>query len=184
MLNTLLRRIPAHLSLCITVHVRRQFKRDLTLLQGGAANIHIHGDPAETRETITAMLLLSQSAASGPEFTGDTPTVAKRVRTQYRLQQSGATVAGNDGGDTPPVQRTIAEASVMAQIGASTSGSDGGDTPTVLRTVEGDATMAQGGFGRPQTTTDIPATKRASTGLERAAGGLLCYTHIKSKRID
>lgn len=184
MLNTLLRRIPAHLSLCITVHVRRQFKRDLTLLQGGAANIHIHGDPAETRETITAMLLLSQSAASGPEFTSDTPTVAKRARTQYRLQQSGATVAGNDGGDTPPVQRTIAEASVMAQIGASTSGSDGGDTPTVLRTVEGDATMAQGGFGRPQTTTDIPATKRASTGLERAAGGLLCYTHIKSKRID
>ena len=103
MLNTLLRRIPAHLGLNITVHVRREYRQDLTLLQGGAATIHIHGDPAETRETITSMLLLSQSAASGPAFTSDTPTVAWTARTQYSLQQSGAIMADNDGGDTPPV---------------------------------------------------------------------------------
>ena len=68
--------------------------------------------------------------------------------------------------------------------GASTSGIDGGDTPPVRRTFTGDATVAHSGFGGAQATTDIPATKRASTGLEKAAGGLLCYTHIKSKRID
>lgn len=212
MLNTLLRRIPAHLGLNITVHVRREYRQDLTLLQGGAATIHIHGDPAETRETITSMLLLSQSAASGPAFTSDTPTVAWTARTQYSLQQSGAIMADNDGGDTPPVhwaaldtahltqsgvstaendggdtppvRRIFTGAAPMTQSGASTSGSDGGDTPPVRRTFTGDATVAHSGFGGAQATTDIPATKRASTGLEKAAGGLLCYTHIKSKRID
>lgn len=184
MLNTLLRRIPAHLCLNITVHVRRQFKLDLPLLQGGASSIHIHGDPPETRETFAAMLLLSQSAASSPTYTSDTPTVARTARTHYRLQQSGAITAGNDGGDTPAVQRTITGAATLAQSGASTSGNDGGDTPPVRRTVEGDATITHSGFARPQTTTDIPETKRASTGLEKAAGSLFCYTHIKSKRID
>ena len=212
MLNALLRRIPAHLGLSITVHVRREYRQDLTLLQGGAASIHIHGDPAETRATVTDMLLLSQSAASGPVFTSDTPTVAWAARMQYSLQQSGAiladndggdtppvhwaaldtahltqsgaSMARNDGGDTPPVQRTITGAAHMTQSGASTSASDGGDTPPVRRTVTGEATVAHSGFGGAQAATDTPATKRASTGLEKAAGGLLCYTHITSRRID
>lgn len=184
MLTALLRRIPAHLSLGITVHVRRQYKLDLPLIQGGASNIQIHGDPAETRETILAALTLSQSAASVPEFTSDTPSVARTGRTHYRLQQSGAATAENDGGDTPPVQRTVMEAKLLSQSGVSTAANGGGDTPQVQRTITGDATVSLSGFEQLHTTTDIPETKRAATGQEMATGGLFCYTRIKSKRID
>lgn len=212
MLNTLLRRIPAHLGLGITVHVRREYRQNLDLVQAAASDVRVHGDPAAIRETVRDLLLLTQGAASGPVFTSDTPTVKREARARYRLQQSGAVTAGNDGGDTPQVQRTVAGSALLTQggaataendggdtppvrrtitgavplgqSGASTSGSDGGDTPPVHRTAKGDATVAHSGFVTPKATTYTPETKQASTGRETATGGLFCYTHIKSKRID
>lgn len=101
MLGTLLLRLPTHLGLSISVHMRRQYKQNLPLLQGGTANVNIHSEPTQTEETVT-----------------------------------------------------------------------------------GDAILTHSGFERPRAITDTPKTKRASTGRETTTGGLLCYTRIKSKRID
>lgn len=184
MLGTLLRRLPTHLGLSITVHIRRQYKQDLPLLQSGAANVDICSDPIQAGEVIRDVLLLAGSGALVPSLFSDTPAVSKTDRIQCPIQQSAISTSVRDGGDTPPVQKTITGAACLAQSGASTSASEGGDTPPVEKTIIGDAILTHSSFEQPRSITDTPETKRASMGRETAAGGLLCYTRIKSKRID
>lgn len=44
--------------------------------------------------------------------------------------------------------------------------------------------IAHGAFESPQTINNPPPSERALRGQQRRAGGAICHTHIKSKRID
>lgn len=184
MLGALLRRLPAHLGLSITVHIRRQYRLDLPLLQTSVANVGIYGGPSRTAETIRDVLLLVGSGAVIPSFSIDTPAVSRAERARCDLRQSAISTSARDGGDTPPVRRAVTGSARLTQSGAFTSASGGGDTPPVRETIEESAVLTHSGFERLRTATDTPETRRASTSRETAAGGLLCYTRIKSKRID
>lgn len=212
LLETLLRRIPAHLWLKISVHIRKQYRQTIPFSQGGAVGSYFLFEPVTQGHISDTMPLpISQAGTTAPWFTSDTPTPAETIRTALEFSQGGKSYSELDGGDTPTPAETIKTAFPFSYGGKNYSKLDGGDTPTPEQSVRtryqfsqggtsasdmaGDTpqvqgaarkpvSVAQGAFDRPGITTDTPTVKGASTSREKAAGGLFCHTHIKSKRID
>jgi len=156
LLDTLLRRIPAHLGLKMSIHIRKQYRQTIPFSQGGAVGSYFFLEPV-TQEHISTTLPVpvSQAGADSTRLTSAPPTPEKTARMRYKLWQGG------------------------------TSTSDmAGDTPQVQETARKHVSVAQGAFDRPEIDTDTPEVKEASTSQGKAAGGLFCHTHIKSKRIE
>ena len=156
LLETLLQSIPAHLWLKMSIHIRKQYRQTIPFSQGGALGSYFQFEPV-TQGYIsdTLPLPMSQAGAGGGWFTSAPPAPERTERTRYKLWQGGTS------------------ASDMA-----------GDTPQVQRAAHRPVSVAQAGFDRPGITSDTPEVKGASTSREKAAGGLFCHTHIKSKRIE
>lgn len=129
LLETLLRRIPAHLRLNLSIHIRKQYRQTISFAQGGAVGSYFFGELVtleHIRQTIP--LPVSQTAIDLPRLTGA----------------------------PPPVQK-VAKKSVP---------------------------LAQGTFDRSAMFSDTSSVQSTSVGQEKTAGGLFCYTHIQSKRIE
>lgn len=183
LLETLLRRIPAHLTLKISIHIRKEYRQTIPFAQGGAVGSYFFFEPVtQGHISVTTPLELSQAAAVAPWLTSEPPTPQEAIRTELPFTHGGA--AGSAlAGDTPTPEQTARMRYKFWQGGTSTS-DIAGDTPQVQETARERVRMAQGAFERPGITTDTPEVKAASTSREKAAGGLFCHTHIKSKRID
>ncbi len=184
LLETLLRRIPAHLWLKISIHIRKQYRQTTPLAQGGAVGSYFLFEPVTQGHISDTMELpISQAAADAPWLTSEPPTPAETIRTALPLSHGGRGYSKLDGGDTPTPERSERTRYKVCQGGTSTSDM-AGDTPRVQETARKPVSVAQGAFDRPGITTDTPEVRGASTSREKAAGGLFCHTHIKSKRID
>lgn len=183
LLETLLRRIPAHLTTKIYIHIRKQYRHTIPFSQGGAVGSYFLFEPVtQGHITDTMPLPFSQAAAVTPRLTGIPPAPAETVRTDLPLSHGGK-FRSELAGDTPAPEQTVRTRYKLWQGGTSTSDM-AGDTPQVQRTARKPVNVAQGAFDRPGITTDTPEHRGASTSREKAAGGLFCHTHIKSKRID
>lgn len=156
LLETFLRCIPAHLTLKMSIHIRKQYRQTIPFSQGGAVGNCLLFEPVTQGHISDTMPLpISQAASATPWLTSEPPTPERTVRTRCRLWQGG------------------------------TSTSDmAGDTPQVQRTAHRPVRVAQAAFDRPGITTDTPEVRGGFASREKAAGGLFCHTHIKSKRID
>lgn len=156
LLETLLRRIPAHLWLKMSIHIRKQYRQTISFSQGGAVGGYFFFEPVtQGHISDTIPLPISQTAADAPRLTSVPPAPERTVRTRYKLWQGG------------------------------TSTSDmSGDTPQVQRIAHKPVSVAQAAFDRPGIDGDTPKFRVASMGREKAAGGIFCHTHIKSRRID
>lgn len=183
LLETLLRRIPAHLTLKIYIHIRKQYRQTIPFAQGGAVGTYFLFEPVtQGHITDTMPLPFSQAAAAAPWLNGVPPTLSETIRTALPFSHGGE-VGSKLAGDTPTPEQTLRTRYKVWQGGTSTSDM-AGDTPQVQRTAHKPVSVAQGAFDRPGITTDTPEVRGASTSREKAAGGLFCHTHIKSKRID
>lgn len=183
LLETLLRRIPAHLTLKMAIHIRKAYRQTVAFSQGGAVGGYFFFEPVtQGHISDTILLQASQAAVAEPWLTSEPPTPAETIRTALPFAHGGE-VGSKLAGDTPTPERTIQTRYKLWQGGTSTSDM-AGDTPEVQRSAHRPVRMAQAAFDRPSITTDTPEVKGASTSREKAAGGLFCHTHIKSKRID
>lgn len=210
LLETLLRRIPAHLGLKISIHIRREFRQTIPFAQGGAAGSYFFLEPI-TQEHISDILPLtiSQAATDFPRFAGALPIPSETIRTAIPFASGGRVVSEQAGepptpvktiktaipfshgaeampkltGDTPSPEQTVRTSYKLWQGGTSTS-DVAGDTPQVQGTAHKPVSVAQAAFGRLGIGGDTPKFRGASTNQENAAGGIYCHTHIKSKRID
>lgn len=210
LLETLLRRIPAHLGLKITIHIRKQYRQTIPFAQGGAIGSYfllepvtqehisvtiplkvmqgavdytwLTSEPPAVEETIRTSLPISHVGAAGAALAGDTPIVEESIRTTLPITHAGAAGAAL-AGDTPTPERMVRTRYKVFQGGTSTS-EMAGDTPEVRRSAGNPVSVAQAAFDRPGVTPDTPEVERASTSREKAAGGLFCHTHIKSKLIE
>lgn len=183
LLETLLRVIPAHLTLKISIHIRKQYRQTIPFQQGGAVGSYFFFEPVtQGHISVTFPLTLSQAGADSTWLTSVPPTPAEVIRTALPVSHGGE-IGSKLAGDTPTPEQTARMRYKLWQGGTSTSDM-AGDTPQVQKIAEERVSVAQGAFGRPEISTDTPTVKGASTSLEKAAGGLFCHTHIKSKRID
>lgn len=130
LLETLLHRIPAHLTLQITIHIRKQYRQDILIAQGVFIDGSVVSEPvAKEHIGFTLPIQMYQAVLGDYVLSGKPPTPEETIRNDLPLLNGSTSSSDNMAGDTPPV-------------------------------------------------------KRASASVKTASGGLFCYTHIKSKRID
>jgi len=180
LLETLLRRIPAHLGLKISIHIRKQYRRTIPFAQGGAIGSYFFFEPVTQKHiSVTFPLQLSQAAADSTWLTSELPMPAETIRADLPISHGGE-IYSQLAGDTPTPKQTVRTHYKLFHEGTSTSDM-AGDTPQVQRAVDNPVSLAQGAFVRPGAS---PDTQRAFTGRKKAAGGLFCHTHIKSKQVE
>lgn len=183
LLETLLQSIPAHLWLKMSIHIRKQYRQTIPFSQGGALGGYFQFEPVtQGHISDTLPLPMSQAGAGGAWFTSAPPTPSETVRTAMPFSHGGESCS-RLAGDTPAPERMERMRHKLWLGGTSVSDMEG-DTPRVRRAANRPVSVAQAGFDRPGMTSDTPEVKGTSTSREKAAGGLFCHTHIKSKRID
>ena len=184
LLETLLRRIPAHLGLKMSIHIRKQYRQTIPISQGGAIGSYFFFEPF-TQEYVsdTMQLPILQAATNTPWLTSEPPIPTETITTALPFSYGGRGYSKLNGGDTPTPERSERTHCKLWQGGTSTSDMSG-DTPRVQGTARKPVSLAQGAFDSSSITTDTPEVKGASMSQEKAAGGLFCHTRIKSKRID
>lgn len=155
LLETLLRRIPAHLWLKMSIHIRRQFRQTIPFAQGGAVGSYFSFEPSMPAETVRTALPISHGGEVVSKQAGDPPTPERTIRTRHKFWQGGTSTSDMTG-----------------------------DTPQVRGASHKPVSVAQAAFDRPGIDGSTPKYRGASTGRGKAAGGIFCHTHIKSKRID
>lgn len=155
LLDTLLRRIPAHLRLFMQIHIRRVFRQDLLLYHGGAVVTTFHPQPA------------------GEDRTSILPLPVR----------NGGYVAGTFHPLPVGQDRTANSQIVVANGGASVS-SFKPDPVSEDKTALSPVSVAHGGFLPPGLSATPPEVQKATTGRSSGAGGLFYQTHTKSKLIE
>ncbi len=184
LLEALLRRIPAHLGLNMSIHIRKQYRQDLIVSMGGAVGDYSLFEPVgPPHVSATQQVPLWQGTREYASFAGDTPTPQRTIREDLSLTHGAATCSKNQG-DTPDVGGTYRGGYTILQGGTVSDEFGIGDTPPVAGTAESAVPVAHGGLSKPKIVTDTPSTKKATRGLGKASGGLFCVTHIKSKLIE
>lgn len=156
MLDTLLRRIPAHLALVMNVHIRREFRYDLNISHGGALGSNFVFEP-EAAEHIssTKPLYMAQAAFAQAD-----------TRSAY------------PDGYVKAIRKQNVALAVFVQPEISGAYPDG-----YIR-AESTQNVAQAAFLQPVAQTDTPDVKRAETGRTDRAGGIFYHTHTKSRLIE
>lgn len=184
LLDTLLRRIPTHLGLDMSIHIRKQYRQDLIVSMGGAVGGYSLFEPVgPPRVSATQQVQFCQGAREYAGFAGDTPTPQRTIHADLPLTH-GAAAGSKSQGDTPDVGGTYRGGYEILQGGTVSDEFSAGDTPPVTGTAEFPISVAHGGLSEPKIVTDTPSTKKATRGRGKASGGLFCVTHIKSKLIE
>lgn len=154
LLETLLRRIPTHLTLKMRVHKRREFRQALYI--GFAGAIGTQQEPqfvAEPRSS-TLEIHISRGGATTPTITGE-----------------------------PHTQPRTATRPVQVGYGGSLSPQFSPEPHTEPRTALSPLLVGHSGALTPSITAEPPEVKRASTGLKTGGRGVFFQTRIKSKLI-
>lgn len=154
MLETLLRRIPAHLALKIRLNIRRVFRQTLSISYGGAI---ITGQApqfvAEPRSS-TLTLRITRGGTTTPVITGEPHTQPREATVAIQVGHGGA---------------------VTKEISA--------EPHTEPRTALSPLLVGHSGVLAPTVTAEPPEVKRAATGLKTGGRGVFFQTRIKSKLI-
>jgi len=185
LLKTLLRRIPAHLGLNISIHIRKQYRQTISIKHGGAVGSYFLFEPV-VQEHISAaqQLPLWQGARDYTNLTSQPPTPQETIRTNLDFSQGGMARPFLDAGDTPDLKESVKTRIPLLHGGTSTAEHMIADTPVIRETAEIPVSFAQGTLNRPRTTGNPSPIKKPVVGAQKGAGGLYCHTHVKSKLIE
>lgn len=88
LLDTLLRRIPAHLGLDMSIHIRKQYYQSVPISIGGAVGSYFLGSPPTPQETSRMAYSVAQGSFSKPHIVTDTPCV-ERAATSVKTAAGG-----------------------------------------------------------------------------------------------
>lgn len=88
LLETLLRRIPAHLWLKMSIHIRRQFRQTIFFSQGGAVGSYFRLEPITPKQTSRTHYQLCQGSVSTSMVSGVLPSVHKTVHRPVSMTQA------------------------------------------------------------------------------------------------
>lgn len=106
LLDTLLRRIPAHLGLNMSIHIRKQYRQDLIVSMGGAVGDYSRFEPVgPPHVSATQQLSLWQGAQEYASFAGDTPPVAETAQSPVSVAH-GAFSGPKIVSDMPSTKKT------------------------------------------------------------------------------
>ena len=150
--KTLLRRIPAHLALGMTIEVRRVFRRTLKISFGGATGANFWPPPVSEDRTSRLRIPVGYGGAAGAQFKTAPVGEDRTARTDYEVGYG---------------------ARAFTSFHPEPVGED--------RTATTPLDVAYGGLLKPGVTGIPPEPQRAATGRTEGAGGMFYHTHTKSK---
>lgn len=157
MLDALLRRIPAHLGLGITIHIRREFRQELPFAHGGAIG-------------------------AGYFFA---PEILDYMRVEQPLPVGQGALAGSYLHFEPETLDSMSSSKdVMVARMASEEGRLYGSLPEVKKSATELLDVHRAAFEEPSLTGAFPNSKREGTKRTRGAGGVFYQTHVTSKLIE
>lgn len=97
LLDTLLRRIPAHLALDMQIHIQRTFRQTMDISFGGAAGAHFLPEPVGEDRTGRTSVEIGFGGATTTHFSPDPVGEAKTGRTRLDLGYGSLFETGTDG---------------------------------------------------------------------------------------
>lgn len=213
LVETFFRIIPAHLTLKMSIHIRREFRHTIPVAQGGAIGSNFLFAP-EALDSLSARnpLYIMQAAINKAGMTTGYPDVYCRDEIHLGVGHEAVVQVSMDGGDIlPEVYQAAMLGLEVAQLGIAQADVGAGDLPDVRQSARAqvdvtqaamsapilDGTppgahmaaemgfqIAQGAFSKSGLSPDSPNVKRASVGRTSGAGGLFYHTHTKSKLIE
>lgn len=154
LLETLLRRIPAHLALRIQLRKRRVFRQALSIGFGGAVGTRQEPQFVAEPRNSTLTLHISHGGIVAPFIEGEPHTQPRTAATTIQVGHGGSVVTG-----------TSVEPHTEPRMSLSP------------------ICVGHSGTLSPTTTGEPPDVKRASTGLKTGGRGVFFQTRIKSKLI-
>lgn len=209
LLDTLLRRIPAHLRLFMQIHIRRVFRQDLSFFHGGAIVTAFNPQPVGVDRTSVLPFAVSYGGAvvSGLEtqpvsedrlsrlplpmsYGGEIlshfePEPVGEDRTLHLdlSMQSGGYVENSFQPLPIGQDRTFSRAMRISNGGAEVSKFKP-DPVSEDKTALSSVSLARGGYLPPTLSGTQAEVKKTTTGRTDGAGGLFYQTHTKSKLIE
>lgn len=103
LLETLLRRIPAHLGLKISIHIRKQYRQTIPFAQGGAVGSYFFFEPVTPGQAARMQYKFWQGSTSTSYMAGDTPQVHETAKKRVSVAQ-GAFDRPEITTDTPEIK--------------------------------------------------------------------------------
>lgn len=184
LVETFFRIIPAHLTLKMSIHIRREFRQTIPLAQGGAVGSNFKFDP-EAMDYLAARnpLYIMQTAINTADMTTGYPDISRRDEIHLGVAHEAIVQASMNGGDLPDVRQS-ARAQVDVTQAAMSAPILDGMPPGVYMAAETGFQIAQGALSKPGLSPDSPDVKRASVSRTSGGGGLFYHTHTKSKLIE
>jgi hypothetical protein len=108
LLDTLRRRIPAHLGLNMSIHIRKQYYQDVSVSMIGVVESRFRLEPVTPEHiSVTDQIQFWQGGRSCAEINGLPPTPMETSHTAYSVAQGGLSRL-HIVTDTPSVERTAA----------------------------------------------------------------------------
>ena len=181
LLETLLRRIPAHLALRIQLRKRRVFRQALSIGFGGA--IGAQQEPQFVAEPRNSMLTLhiSHGGAVAPFIRGDPHTQPRTASATIQVGHGGSTTAGISA--EPHTEPRAVSAPLRIGHGGGVASETSLEPHTEPRMALSPLPVGYRGTVSSTSTGEPPEVKRASTGLKTGGRGVFFQTRIKSKLI-
>lgn len=157
LVDTLLRRIPAHLALKILLHIRRVFRHEIPIGYAALVGSYFLGPPVGARETRSTLRLRVANAGLVEGYLEAQPVSKEYMASTMKLQ------AAHAGFLEPALY---------------------GSLPDTRKAFTDVLDVSEGAFTKPRVMGAAPDVVREGRLREQNAGGAYYHTHIKSKLIE
>ena len=182
LLDTLLRRIPAHLRLFMQIHIRRVFRQELPVSYGGAVVTAFHPQPVGEDRASVLPLPVEYAGMAVSHFRTQPISEDRTAMLELPVQRGG--YVADTFHPLPIGQDRAAGSSIVVSRGGAAVSSFKPEPVGEDKTALSPVSVAHGGYipsGLPATP---PEVRKAATGRSDGAGGLFYQTHTKSKLIE
>lgn len=181
LLETLLRRIPAHLALRIQLRKTRVFRQALSIGYGGAVGTQQEPQFVAEPRNSTLAIHVAHGGAVSPFVKGEPHTQPRTASAALQVGYGGNTTTGISF--EPHTEPRTALAPLRVGRGGGVVSETSVEPHTEPREALSPLHVGHSGTLSPTSTGEPPDVKRASTGLKTGGRGVFFQTRIKSKLI-
>lgn len=181
LLETLLRRIPAHLALRIQLRKTRVFRQALSVGFGGAVGTQQEPQFVAEPRNSTLAIHVAHGGAVSPFIRGEPHTQPRTASAALQVGYGGNTTTGISF--EPHTEPRTASAPLRVGRGGGVVSETSVEPHTEPREALSPLHVGNSGTLSPTSTGEPPDVKRASTGLKTGGRGVFFQTRIKSKLI-
>lgn len=185
LLDSLLRRIPAHLGLGITIHIRREFRRTLPIAQTGIVGAYYKYDPESLDHMeVKRPLPVGQAGVVGSYQHFEPESLDHMLASQDVSVAQMGLVTSASAFEPESMERKSSSRDILVARAASEEGRLYGSLPEVKKSATEVLDVRRAAFEKPSLTGAFPDAKREGTQRARGAGGVFYQTRVTSKLIE